>query len=164
MVSSLSSLSTIPDYSSLTTPSSTTSVAQTSDESLIESAVDLSANAGVIATLGIPSVDLQTYDASGLLNSFVQAGSVPADAIQVPSEGADTQDVGQELLDQEVLSTLSADPALSGVYTSAGTVQGLSSDTTANWASALQANPSLAATVAADTFSQGVVGTLLGVA
>jgi hypothetical protein len=35
-----------------------------------------------------------------------------------------------------------------------------STNLTANWASALQSNPTLSRTVAADSFAQGIIGTL----
>lgn len=147
-------------YSPSAIPSSTP-IAKTADPGFAQTAVELAANASAIASLGNSGTALQTYDAAGLLNSFAQAGSAPSTSIPVPSSGADTQTVGQQLIDQGVVSTLSSDPSTSGIYSSSGTVQNFSAvDNSADWATALKSNPDLAGTVISDSYQQGIIGLL----
>jgi hypothetical protein len=134
---------------------SASNVAKTSDSGLAQTAVSLSAAGSIVATLGGGSSSPLTYDAAGLLNSLVQAGTAPTSA-----QTASTQATAQNSTNQGSVSTLSTSPTTSSVYNSSGSLQGLPSNTSANWASMLKANPSLASTVISDSINQGIVGTL----
>lgn len=136
-----------------------TPVAQTNNAGLAQTAVDLAAAGSVVATLGGGASAPLTYDAAGLLNTLVQAGTAPSSVPPASSSGSTPQSA-QNSTDQAILNTLPVNAAAAGVYTPSGTLQALPPDTTANWANALKANPGLAATVAADSFNQGIVGTL----
>jgi hypothetical protein len=121
-------------------------------------AVSLSTNAGVVSSLG--GAGSLTYGATGLFNSLAQAGQLSGAAL---TPGANSQTNATQSLNQGILnglpstSTSSSTQAVnSGVYNSAGTVQ----STSTNWANALKANPSLASTVIADSYNQGIVATL----
>lgn len=140
---------------------SNSAVAQTANPALAQTAVELSAKAGAIATLGNSGTPLQTYDAVGLLNSIVEAGSAPSGSVPAPSSGTDTHIVGQHPADQGVVNTLPSDPTSSGIYNSSGVVQNFTAaNTSANWASVLQSKPDLAGTVISDSYQQGIVGLL----
>lgn len=183
---SVSSLNTI-NPASLLIPVSTTAntastntsspVVQSSDPGLAAQASALSTTSGIVATLGSASgVTTGVYDAAGLYNSLAQAGT----SATTPTTGATTTSgsttgssnnssaaaavaSAQQALNSSLLSTLPGG-SYSGFYDGTGVVQSTSSaggtNLTSNWASALQSNPNLAHTVAADSFAQGIVGTL----
>jgi hypothetical protein len=129
-----------------------------------------------VATLGsTSSTDSQVYDAAGLYNSIAQAGtsttsSNTGSATNTGSTGSGNTSSAAaaaasatQALNSSILSSLPGS-SYSGFYDGSGVVQSTSSaggtNLTANWASALQANPNLAHTVAADSFAQGIIGTL----
>ncbi|HEX7643691.1 MAG TPA: hypothetical protein VF472_15905 [Burkholderiaceae bacterium] len=180
---SISSLNTINPASLLipatnaasATGSSTASpIVQSSDPGLAAQASALSAASGIVATLGSSNgATAQVYDAAGLYNSIAQAGTsanTSGTALSTGSTGggnassaAAVADSAQQALNSAILSTLPGG-SYSGFYDGTGVVQSASSagglNLTSNWASALQSNPNLARTVAADSFAQGIVGTL----
>ncbi len=119
-------------------------VTQTGNSGLAQLAASLSGEAGVIVTLGASPTRIQTYNAAGLLDSFVQAGT----ATPITPNGSGNQ--AQTVVNQEVVGALPTQG--SGVY--AG--QGVSSQ----WASLLQSDPGLSGLFAAESASQGIVGTL----
>ena len=127
---------------------------------LSSQAVSLSAQSAVVASLG-GTTGAAVYTPSGLLDALRQAGQT-TESISVPGEGSDvdTSATAQQALDQGVLSSLSSSPSASGVYTGAGTVNGLSAQASANWADLLKINPGLAGTVIADSFNAGLVSSL----
>lgn len=133
------------------------SVAQTSDTGLTQIAINLSIAGNIVATLGGRYSSSQTYNAAGLLNSLVQAGTAPASAQTTSNIDPQT---AQDTTNQGIVGTLLTSPVTSGVYNSSGSLQGFSTDTSANWASLLKANPSLAAIVVSDSVNQGIVGML----
>lgn len=143
-MSTISGLSTSGSYvSSLFAPNaSAISVAQTTNPGLVDSAISLSFEGSMVSTLSGGSSSSLTNNAAGLLNSFEQAGTASSSA-------------------QPAGNLLSSNAAASGIYNATGSLQMLSSSTTANWSSALQANPILASLVAADSVNQGIVGSLL---
>ena len=134
------------------------SVVQTANAGLAQTAVSLSAEGNIVATLGGGSSSSLTYDAAGLLNSLAQAGTATS-SVQTAGNSSNPA-TAQNSTDQGIVSTLTSSPTTSGVYNSSGTLQGLQSNTSANWASALKANPSLASAVISDSINQGIVGTL----
>jgi hypothetical protein len=134
------------------------SVAKTSNGGLSQTAVTLASDASVIATLGATSGATPIYDATGMLNSLIQAGTSAASS---PSNASSDFQNAPPSLDQAIVSSLSSSPTTSGIYTADGSLQTSSStDLTSNWASILHTNPQLAATAIADSFDQGIVGTL----
>ncbi len=186
---SISSLNTITPASLLIPVAGSTSSTSTAspvvaggDPGLAAEASALSTTSGIVATLGsTSSTDTQVYDAAGLYNSIAQAGTsatVPAASTTGTSTGTssstgsttgDTSSAAaaavsaQQSLNSSILSTLPGG-SYSGFYDGTGVVQSTSSTSgtnlTSNFASALQANPNLSAVVAADSFAQGIVGTL----
>lgn len=128
-------------------------VAQTGNAGLIQAASSLAVQAGVVATFGSSSAVPLTYSASGLLDSFVQAGAAPS---PLAPTGSGSQ--AQNVVDQGIVGSLSSPPSYSGQYSSSGQAASV------YWASALKSNPSLAYQVASYSFSQGVAGTLLATA
>ena len=150
--------SSVNGYNTL--PPSANPVAQTSNSGLVQVATNLSAEASIVAALGGGTTSSSlTYDAAGMLNSFVQAGSAPSSS-QTVSSSSNPQATAQNSTDQGIVSTLPSNSVVSGTYNSSGLLQGLSSNTSSNWATALKANPNLASTVISDSFNQGIVGTL----
>ncbi len=149
--------SSVNGYNTLTT--SANPVAQTSDLGMVQAATNLSAEVSIVATLGGGSASSLTYDAAGMLNSFVQAGSAPSSA-QTVSSSSNPQAAAQNSTVQAIINTLPSNSAVAGIYNSSGVLQGVPSSTAANWTTALKANPSLASSVTADSFNQGIVGTL----
>ncbi len=179
---SVSSINTINPASLLIPVTGTTSAANTAspvvasnDPGLAAQASALSTTSGIVATLGSASnTGAQVYDAAGLYNSIAQAGTSTA---ATSSTGSTTGTSGsgnstsaaaeaasaQQALNSSILSTLPGG-SYSGFYDGTGVVQSTASaggtDLTSNWASALQTNPNLSRTVAADSFAQGIIGTL----
>jgi hypothetical protein len=149
-----------------TASSSASPVVTSTDPGLAQQASALSTTAGIVATLGTAAIDTQTYDAAGLYNSIAQAGTstTTTPALAVPAAGTNTQVSAEQSLDSSILGTLPATSSVnSGFYSGTGVLQSASSGSaslTANWASALKANPNLSAVVAADSYAQGIVGTL----
>lgn len=148
---------------SLLTGGSTQSVVPTNDLGLVQTSVDLSSTADIIASFGTTGTDVQSYTAAGLLNSISQAGSAPSTSPAIPAPGSDTQSLIQQSTDQGIIGTLASDPTTSGIYSSSGMLLSQISSSS-NWATALQANPGAAGTVISDSFAQGIVGTLLATA
>ena len=147
-----------------TATSAVSPVVASSDPGLAQQASELSTTAGIVATLGTTST-AQTYDAAGLYNSIAQAGTstTTTPAIAVPAAGSNTQLAAQQSLNSAVVSTLPNSNAGSGFYTGTGVLQSTASNSanlTANWASALKANPDLSRVVTADSYAQGIIGTL----
>ncbi|MBV8635204.1 MAG: hypothetical protein JO002_11980 [Burkholderiaceae bacterium] len=144
-------------------------VVASSDPGLAAQASALSTTSGIVATLGSASTGTQVYDAAGLYNSIAQAGtSATVPATSTSTTGNNTSAAAaaasaQQSLNASVLSTLPGG-SYSGFYNGSGVVQSTASaggtNLTSNFASALQANPNLAHTVAADSFAQGIIGTL----
>lgn len=154
--------------------SASSPVVQSSDPALAAQASALSTTSGIVATLGSATgVNTGVYDAAGLYNSIAQAGT--SATASTGGSGSSTTGSGntssaaaaaasaQQSLNSSILSALPGG-SYSGFYDGTGVVQSTSSaggnNLTANWASALQSNPNLAHTVAADSFAQGIVGTL----
>ncbi len=144
-------------YNTLVT--SANPIAQTSQTGLAQAAVNLSVVGNIVATLGGGSSSALTYDAAGLLNSFVQAGTATSPT-PTTSSNANPQATAQNATDQGIVNTLPSSATASGVYDSSGSLQGVSSNVSANWASVLKANPSLTSVLTSDYFNQGIVGTL----
>lgn len=135
---------------------SSTSVARTSDAALPAQAVELAANEGIVATLGGASSSLQTYDAAGLLNTLVSAGSAPAAPLSIQA-GEDTGTLAQDLTDAGISALLPGDPATAGIYGASGGLQSLPGDSASNWATALKTHPELASVAVGASFAQGVI-------
>lgn len=163
MTTALGSLSNVVGYpSSSLTATGSPAVPQTTDPGLVQSAVDLSSTADVIASLGMTGTNFQAfYTAQGLLNTLSQAGEAPSTSIPVPAAGTDVQSLTQQFTDQGIVGAIPSDPAASGIYSSSGSLQSLGSpDTSSNWATLLKSNPALAGAVIADSFTQGIIGSL----
>jgi hypothetical protein len=185
---SVSSLNTITPASLLIPVSGTGSTAKTGSSSPVTASGDaglaaqasaLSTISGVVATLG-SGTSSPVYDAAGLYNSIAQAGTVTSPG-STSGTGTDNTDSGgstttgnttsaaaaaasaAQSLNASILSSLPGG-SYSGFYDGSGVVQSTASaggtNLTSNFASALQANPNLAHTVAADSFAQGIIGTL----
>lgn len=171
---SISSINTVAPVSYQYTPvvstSSASPVVASSDPGLAQQVGALSTTAGIVATLGSAPATTQTYNAAGLYDSIAQAGTTttttPTLAVPTSGSGTNTQVEAQQSLNSSILSSLpgsSTASANSGFYTGTGVLQSTSAtgtNLTANWASALQTNPNLASVVTADSFAQGIVGTL----
>ena len=115
-------------------------VAKTSDASLAQTAVTLSADAGIVAALGASTSGAPTYNAAGLLNALVQAGHPSASSSQASTTTA--PQTAQQNQDQAIAGSLPSSPATSGIYNPSGVLQTTpSTDVTANWASILKTNP-----------------------
>ncbi len=159
-MSTISNVSSSSSYG-YSLPASNTAanpVAQTSNSGLVQEAASLSAIGNIVTTLGGGSTSSLTYDAAGLLNTLVQAGTASSSS-QTTANSANPASA-QNSTDQGIVNTLATSSTASGVYTSSGSLQGLPSNTSATWASALKNNPGLASTVISDSFNQGIVGTL----
>jgi hypothetical protein len=123
-----------------------------------QAAIDDSGNEGIVLSLGGAPQGSSVYDAAGLLNSFVQAGTGMSDASSViPSNSIDGSGLAP--------GALSGNAMLLGTQDSIS-LPGTSSavDQQSLWVSTLQTNPSMSATVASDALDQGLVSTLSVVA
>lgn len=151
--------STFNVSSALTTGSTGNPVTQTSDAGMAQTAVSLSAEAGVVATLGGGGLSPMTYSAAGLLNILTQAGPAPS-STQTTDSSTNPQTAAQNSTDQGVVGTLPTNAVTSGTYNSSGALNALSSDLSANWASILKTAPSFSSSVISDSLNLGIVGTL----
>jgi hypothetical protein len=157
-MSTMSGLASL-NYNSVLVDTAANPVLKTSISGLAQTAVSLSSQNDIVATLGGASSTPVTYNAVGLLNTIVQAGTSTQPALTT-SKGSSVQSIVQALFNQGVVNTLTSTPATSGIYTASGSIPGLSSNTSTNWANILKANPGVASTVISDSFNQGIVGTL----
>ena|GEM_PF-1049874 len=178
---SVSSINTITPASLLIPVSSTGGTASANSASPVVAGGDpglaaqvgaLSTDSGVIATLG-GSTGSQVYDAAGLYNSIAQAGTSTGTGTSGSTTGSTTTGnttsasaaaaAAAQSLNSSILSSLPGG-SYSGFYDGTGVVQSTSSasgtNLTSNWASALKSNPTLSHTVAADSFAQGIIGTI----
>ncbi|MBV8623493.1 MAG: hypothetical protein JO174_08410 [Herbaspirillum sp.] len=144
--------------SSSPTPVDTTSnpVSTTNDPAALQQALELSSEASVIVTLGgsSSSSDSLTYNAAGLYNSFVNAGS---SANITPDT---TQNQATQSLQQGELDSISATTSTSGVYNGSGVFTG-QDGLTPQESALLQTNPDLASTFVSDAATQAIVGSLI---
>lgn len=116
--------------------------ASTKLSGLSQAATSLGLESGIVANLGGSTSGTPLYNAVGLLNSIISAGTASG-------------------YDSSASSTTSTPPAsASGNYSAAGTVQGTSSNVNANWATVLKAEPAAATTVAADSTIQGILSSI----
>ena len=143
-----------PAGASGTSPWSPIATGATASET--QSAIDDSADEGVIVSLGgAPGIgDPSTYSPQGLLDSFLQAGTPLADT---SSTGPDASGNGSGLASAVQSDDGAVLTAEDGSAAQAATFQSL-------WGSTLQTNPGMAGTVAADALDQGLVGTLSAIA
>jgi hypothetical protein len=108
---------------------------------LSSTAAKLGQDSSVIATLGGNTSSTPLYNAVGLLNSIVQAGST-----------ANTQQ-----------NNNSKNGGTTSTTTGAGTSTGSSASTTnvnSNWATLLKSHPALASTVTRDSADQAILSTI----
>ncbi len=143
----------------LSSNTSTETVLQTSIPGLAQTAVSLAAQEGIVATLSGAPTSPVTYDAVGMLNALIQAGTTTQSTSGITG-AATPQSEAQSLINQSVAISSASSSSTSGIYNASGTLSGSTSVSSANWASVLQANPSLSATLIADSVNQGIVGTL----
>lgn len=139
------------------------SVVPSSDPGLAVTAVNLSNDASVIATLGnTGSTSLPLYDAAGLLNSLSQAGTQTGASLSVPPQGTDISNLTQQVENQAITSVLAASTGQSvpDLYSADGSATGLAPNLATVYAGLLKSDPSLASTVIGDSFNQGIVGSL----
>lgn len=139
-------------------PPTVSDVASTSNVGLAATAVSLASDASVIATLGATPPASDLYDAKGLLNSIVQAGT----AATVPSQtGGDTSPASaQSSLDQAVIGSLSPATTNSSLYSVSGGLQASTVDVNASFASILKTDPGAAGTVIGDSLNQAIIGSI----
>jgi hypothetical protein len=137
---------------------SVSNVAATSNVGLSVTAVSLASDAGVIATLGATSPPSYTYDAKGLLNSLVQAGT--AATVPPQESGATSAAAAQSSLDQAVLGSLAGAATNPSLYSVSGGLQAPTVDVSASFASILKADPGAAGTVIGDSLNQGIIGSI----
>ena len=156
----ISSLPPVGNYSvPITSGGSTPFVASTSDTSLAQTAVTLSANASIVAALGASSSSANlTYNAAGLLNSLIQAGSASRQTLQANT--SISPQAAQQAQDQSIIGFIPSPQSMSvGTYNASEILMNPApTDLTSNFASLLQTNPELASTVTVDAMNQGIVG------
>src|ERR1700759_2164697 len=119
-----------------------------------QDAIDDSRDEGIVTSFGGAPPDSPTYNAAGLLNSFVQAGTPLADVDSTGPYGPGDDSglaSGVQAEDGAVLDAGDADGT-------PGAAPGGHDQSV--WVNTLQANPSMAGTVAGDALDQGLVSTL----
>lgn len=147
----MSAISTLPvsQYtSSLSSGSTTTSVARSTSGNLSRNAVSLAADAGVVAILGGGNGST-TYSASGIFDTLATAGSNNQDTAQ-PSVASSDQNL-VDSPDQPAAGTNAASLASLG--------QSAPADLSSSYAAILKANPSAAAMVTAYSMNQSIIST-----
>ena len=129
----------------------------TDDAVLPSIAVSLSAQSSVVASLGGHQATAQVYTAAGLLNSILQAGSLP-DPVAVPPPGSPTQGQAQQQQDQLIADALVAGTLTAGLYTGSGLLQSTPSILSSYWGDVLKSRPGLAGVAASASFDGAVLG------
>ena len=119
-----------------------------------QSAIDDSGDEGIVTSLGGQATDSPTYSASGLLNSFLQAGTPLADTSSTGPYGSGDDSGLASGVQSDDGAVLGAEDA-NGVAgaPAAGNYQSI-------WGNTLQTDPGMAGTVADDSLDQGLVSTL----
>lgn len=153
--SSLSSLGSPDPYSLGSLPSTANPVSAGSNPAAVAQAVELSSEASVVVTLGGGSSGSsgQTYNAAGLFNSIVNAGSSAGTSSDL------TQNQATQSYYQGVLGSIVMPGSTSGVYDGSGIFagQGLSSQLSL----LLKSEPDLTGSIVEDIVNQNVVGGLI---
>jgi hypothetical protein len=137
------------------TSSSTWSpVASGATEGETQDAIDDSGDEGIVTSLSGAPAQSPTYNPTGLLNSFVQAGTPLADASSTGRYGSADDSGLAAAVQSDDGAVLSAEDA-SGApgATAAGNYQSA-------WGDTLQTNPGMAVAVASDALDQGLVSML----
>ena len=119
-----------------------------------QDAVDDSSDEGIVTSFGGAPADSPTYNAAGLLNSFVQAGTPLADAYSTGPYGSGDDSGLAAAAQSEDGAVLDAEDADGTPGASPG------ANYQSVWGSTLQADPAMAGTVAGDALDQGLVSTL----
>lgn len=109
-----------------------------STANIVQAAISLSTEGNIVATLDGGSPSSLTYNASGLLNYFMQAGT--QSSVQTASNNSSSQIIPQYSTDQAIVNTLLSSPDASGIYNSSGLFQELTPNTTSDLTNALNAN------------------------
>lgn len=139
------------------------SIVPSADPGLAVTAVNLSNDASVIATLGnTGSTSLPLYDALGLLNSLSQAGEQTGNSLPVPPQGTNVPNLTQQVENLAITSVLAADTAQSvpDLYSADGSATALAPNLATVYSGLLKSDPRLASTVISDSLNQGIVGSL----
>ena len=134
-----------------------------SSTELAATAVNLSNDASVIATLGnTGSTSLALYDAAGLLNSHAQAGTQSGASLTVPPAGTNISNLVQQIQNQAITNVLAAASGQSvpALYAADGSSTGLAPNLAIVYAGLLKSDPNLAGTVISDSLKRGVVRSL----
>jgi hypothetical protein len=127
---------------------------QTSDAGLVQAATTLSEEANILSSMGGTSSIPQTSDATSLLSWFVQPYS--STSLPLPSLGqGNVSSVAQAGLDQQILGGQSNSTS-AGIYSASGLLQNSSN----NWTTLMQNNPSLAAAMNTDATNLGIISQL----
>lgn len=125
------------------------------DPAAVAQAVELAAQASVVVSLGGASSGsgAQTYNAAGLFDAIVGAGSTDGAAPDL------TQNQATQSYYQGILGSIVTPSSSNGVYDGSGQFTGpaLSSDLSL----LLKSNPDLTGSIVEDIVNQGVVGALI---
>jgi hypothetical protein len=114
--------------------------------------VALAGESAVVSLLGGADPSGASYNAAGLLNSIVQAGT--------PEAGSAPATLPVSL-DQGIVDSLTqADSGSASLASLAATVPTGTIEQTASYAAILQASPGLAATVIGDATAQGIIASI----
>ncbi|MFZ6862563.1 hypothetical protein ACO0K7_08010 [Undibacterium sp. Ji67W] len=160
-----------------TTPSTTTStvtnnapaaISSTANAGLVNSAVTLASESSIVSLLNGNQSSNDTYSASGLLSSFVNAGintSKSSSNSTSANSTSSTQTSLQAAQNQAILASISTpvntNNPNAALYAAIGQSQNNSSiDTTTNWANALKNNPAEAVTLTQDNLNLNIVSNI----
>ncbi|MFL9922677.1 hypothetical protein PQR62_00275 [Herbaspirillum lusitanum] len=131
-------------------------VTASNNTAALQSAVSLASDASVIVSLGANSgIKLQTYTAAGLFNEFVNAGSSADTSDDL------TADQATQNLYQGILSGITSEPGVSGIYDGSGSFSSLSSGISSDLSTLLKSNPDLTSAIVGDVVARGIVGNLI---
>lgn len=151
-MTTISTTSTWPAPASSTATASGPAVATSGGGAFVQDAVALAADSAVVSILGGGVGAATTYNASGLFDTIMQAGT--PDAALTPA-------VAPNSVDQDIVDSLTQpSSAIASLDALAATVPTGSIDQTASYAAILKATPSAAATVVADSYQLGIVSSI----
>lgn len=154
----LTSLGSLNSYGLPAESGASNPVKASDNPAAVAQAIELSTDASVIVSLGggtaVQGQDALTYNAAGLFDAIVSAGSADNTAPDL------TQTQASQSYYQGILASITTPPTAAGVYDGNGQFSGnggLSPDLT----SLLKSDPSLTSTIVGDLVNQGIVGSLI---
>ncbi len=156
----LTSLGSLNSYGLPAESGASNPVKASDNPAAVAQAIELSTDASVIVSLGGAGAgsgqgqNAQTYNAAGLFDAIVSAGSADNTSPDL------TQNQASQSYYQGILASITIPPTTSGIYDGNGQFSG-NGGLTSDLSSLLKSDPGLTSTIVGDLINQGIVGGLI---